>query len=1261
MAPVNAHFTLGNLTSTAPYRTNDFDPHYNGVIGYVWPGAGSNSYFGEPNSVPANLLLSPGYQSPYPCTSGGVCNPPGAPSGSSSSWYQLASNAYAPFGAILVGSTGDLIFAINATKTEGVVSTFNYGNWSAWDILIPPEFTGITSVSQVVSTVSNDYNMYRVYTLSADDRYAPGWTLVRVAADGYNGRYINFTGTENYQQWYYVRINGVTAPTIAGRYFFKMLMVGNSSDPSTGQMPESYNYTYWVPPQNWPVVLVKGEIDPAIITGTIMYGGFNQTLYGTGVQLAGEVYAKMTTKLDPYTNQPIANGALTNAVGYFNETAGGHYEVEGLAPGVYDIYASVAGYPQAVIASGVTVLTGQSLHFNGYVNPGVVIHGTVYSKHSFGDEPFPYSSFVHVEIYNQPTVGSGSGQLASGLNPVSWSPLPSIAANDTGTSGIFTNSGSSMTPLLTAYWPADADTGGITDAGGLAGGQAEAVPLTSTGQFDSSSGLYNNPVAFPYTEPGGAQTVYYDPQGVGPATVNGAPQVWYTTQGASTFTYQFGLKGEYGAPTGLTGEVPQIYATWVNGLTPGRYYVRVWIMQYVQTQIDGATFREYYFDVAANEWAGDVSVPMDLLLGSYVVKTVHFHDTPGTLTTQPVSTGASVLTGELVDAAGNIWAHNVTDLYPVSTATSYPLLGIQQPLCTAYGGLVPSAPTANDPYATPTDCSIVLGGVNRLWNGRDYGIPAGVYKPEVAAAGYVQQTFDQVALSLSGTGVFISNHLYRGVGFNVTAFSIDFEQPRVDRNWQWPGQPVYISIQDSTGTEIDALTAPQVYADNQIPATDWTGYDSYGGTVGSTTYGHAFFGSDPSYLGTEGGFSKTKDIFNRSPGATGFSGWYDDSIHFESGQYTLKGYTYGYIQNKQFTYFGQKGEVIDGKINLIIGANLTVTIDFKKEHILSYTPWNMSMRVRVFDDSGNLVGEYMTSDWTKGGQVTGGAKKYFALSNDLMGYNFVDDSQFGTLGYGNYVPAGTKTVTVHIAGIDDSVGAYGDAGDPIFAPNNYGLPGSPDYTGAYTVEVDFVNWYNGASFASALTGLATGATTWYPPPMGLLEGESFHTVPGSPAGPFGYTGTTLAANHLGPYGQEGVWSLPNAHESGEASGIWEVDQRGYIGGGLTAFTWSNERRPVSWATFSVAGASLGNTTLKTYSIDGTYDGFLPGGSYQLTITEPGYTSFSTPFVVTEGEATAGLFLQIQRANIPIPEFSGLAVVLLSTLAASLYILRRRRL
>jgi len=50
-APVSAHFTLGRFTPTYRFRTEDYDPHVYGVIGYVWPGGGYAPSAVSPNSL----------------------------------------------------------------------------------------------------------------------------------------------------------------------------------------------------------------------------------------------------------------------------------------------------------------------------------------------------------------------------------------------------------------------------------------------------------------------------------------------------------------------------------------------------------------------------------------------------------------------------------------------------------------------------------------------------------------------------------------------------------------------------------------------------------------------------------------------------------------------------------------------------------------------------------------------------------------------------------------------------------------------------------------------------------------------------------------------------------------------------------------------------------------------------------------------------------------------------------------------------------
>jgi hypothetical protein len=276
-------------------------------------------------------------------------------------------------------------------------------------------------------------------------------------------------------------------------------------------------------------------------------------------------------------------------------------------------------------------------------------------------------------------------------------------------------------------------------------------------------------------------------------------------------------------------------------------------------------------------------------------------------------------------------------------------------------------------------------------------------------------------------------------------------------------------------------------------------------------------------------------------------------------------------------------------------------------------------------------------------------------------------------------------------------------GDPVFSPYNgnsfavgnwpsdywsvpnahfpnEGIAGQPDYTGTgYTAEVDFVNWYSGTA-TQVFTGTGSAPSYYYPVVPGLLMGESYHIIPGTQAksgisltedgalNPYYFVTNgkekaahSMSMNHLGPYSQQGVWTLGPAHDSGETSAIWEVDQNGYVSGTALAFTWSNELRAISWYTVNVAGA--GNVTFNSYTSDGIYEFYLVPGQYSMTISGPGYkaTPLGTISVTSGQTATpgAGSNIGLPQTNIPVPEFSGIAVVAFSALAASLYLLRRR--
>jgi hypothetical protein len=287
-------------------------------------------------------------------------------------------------------------------------------NFTMAEIMIPPEFAVGLSKAKIVASWTNNYDLVALSKRHRQDySYGPGWTRLRVYSDtrpfldpasydegtewmggtaGWaysstinkaddepdswlapNGPMqfsawklfgnITFSlidsdpNTPGYQyadEWYYIRINDVTAPIIAGAYFFRFRRL-SCADPVIWS-PRRQSYlpgSVYFPVQNWPVLVVKGEVDPAIITGTIRLGGWNTTHYGMPIELPGRVRAVGIAD-DPYTGK--STGRPVEARGFFNDTWRGHYEVEGVAPGVYDIYASAAGFPEVKIASGVKLL-----------------------------------------------------------------------------------------------------------------------------------------------------------------------------------------------------------------------------------------------------------------------------------------------------------------------------------------------------------------------------------------------------------------------------------------------------------------------------------------------------------------------------------------------------------------------------------------------------------------------------------------------------------------------------------------------------------------------------------------------------------------------------------------------------------------------------------------------------------------------------------------------------------------------------------------
>jgi hypothetical protein len=300
-------------------------------------------------------------------------------------------------------------------------------------------------------------------------------------------------------------------------------------------------------------------------------------------------------------------------------------------------------------------------------------------------------------------------------------------------------------------------------------------------------------------------------------------------------------------------------------------------------------------------------------------------------------------------------------------------------------------------------------------------------------------------------------------------------------------------------------------------------------------------------------------------------------------------------------------QVADMRISLVIGVNVTLTILFKKESVVTPTAANMSMRVRLFNDFGTLVAEWMSSEGVyeaEPGVMNGadGTNQYPFGPITTTGKDAALQPTPAPLNTYNFLPARTTTLHVLLAGLPQvppfgedafwgtpkgGFTAYGTPpgwggpyfGDPVFTHRIYaqdggvltttcgfeldcyanpgpswnataffpnsGILGKPNYQGGWIAEVDFVNWY----------AANAGSTPNYNPPVGgLLMGESYNLVQGTPAesgisftedaalNP-AYLGHSLSANHLGPYSQS-VWIILGASVGGSASASFEVESNG---------------------------------------------------------------------------------------------------------------------
>jgi hypothetical protein len=919
-----------------------------------------------------------------------------------------------------------------------------------------------------------------------------------------------------------------------------------------------------MPAENWPVLLVKGEDDPAIMFGTIRYGGFNQTLYGHPIQVPGMVKL-VGIAMDPYTG--ISTGRGVEAWGFFNASAQGRYEVEGIAPGVYQVYASAAGFPEQLVAENVSLAPNEPLASDYHLTIGPTVKGELFSKKDFGSIAWPSRRPVYVEIFDDNSWQELGNTLWEQSHLKAFSPINLTA-------GPYSSYVSGNTVWKTTVLPFDTPPTPKKVAfpwEGPTSYYAYTSPTNPKDPFGVANGV------------GPAQVWWVDPNGF--PTASGDPN---TNLGSTptAFRWQFGKEGVFGAPISFDGHVPQVLATWVDGLSSGRYFVRAWVSGYVQSDYAG-NYVDYKFAIAGGEFPGNVFVPIDLRLGASLKILIHFQNYANTIVDSSIGgpDPGRYIIAEAYDPAGNNMAFNFTYLAAANAEGVIILNG--------FGMAGPNN------FIPPGGAGVfgMMYSLFRYRHIRDYGLPPNEFSIQLYVRGYVQQAQLQVSVGL-GSQIIVSLSVLRGASINITVYSQDFERPAVSRNWQWPPAPLSLLAYRSDGTSMGLvkiwngvawITPTQTASQNTFPSLGSNPKLLFNGSSRLEAFGPDSTvllkavveeGANLAGIRPVSGFlwnsTSYRDVFGIS------------AIALPTDGYFVRAFTYGYIQENSVNIFSAMGSIADIRLDLTIGVNLTLTIKFEKESLLTTNPFNMSMRVRIFDDLGELVAASTTSS------------------------SF--PSPFAT----DYIPSGVTEVDWKLAGFSST---YVEIDQVRY--RSYGLVGAPDYDGGWTVEIDTVNWYQPNAF--------------FPAADGLLMGESYHTIAGLN---FGFTGSTWAFNHLGPWEQRQAMALSGAHLSGESSAVFSLDLRGLVRGTVTGIMYRIDARTISWGAINFTS---NGSTFTQYSMDGFYESYLDPGQYNMSIAEfttkgEGHQIYNSRLSVAEGSRINSINVVLERSGLPIPEF-----------------------
>ena len=118
---------------------------------------------------------------------------------------------------------------------------------------------------------------------------------------------------------------------------------------------------------------------------------------------------------------------------------------------------------------------------------------------------------------------------------------------------------------------------------------------------------------------------------------------------------------------------------------------------------------------------------------------------------------------------------------------------------------------------------------------------------------------------------------------------------------------------------------------------------------------------------------------------------------------------------------------------------------------------------------------------------------------------------------------------------------------------------------------------------------------------------------------------------------------------------------GLIYGTVYGFTWDDQIVPLAWVQVTASDPSASSPNrLFTVSTggNGVFEMYVPMGTYNLTVSPPGYVAHSSMVSVSDGSSSTASFY-LEESHIPIPEFPTQMVSAIVIMALAVTLLARR--